>query len=355
MAYNPDYVNCTICGLMLGGHGQWLGKVLALAGPHWPDRQQTPRSLKVKDEEVIRYDAQAAWTPAKYYLLPDRNEVALQSEYDADRRPDDPDHVTTAKMYIGIHAACEDIAKRVMKTSPNAQIRSIGDLWLSLERRCARYTSENPTRDRNFVPPIPKSQPGEPLSLGMDRYYVPYACIVQYGDEWEGWWDEDPIDIEDFTPDLIEDLEPINDASSRLPSELTQFQSRIEALPQEVKDHLCTFFQDGQFSLDCNYLMPQSMWKQIFFQIPFLWDLDTKAVHDKTGSGESEISRWNWEKITRQVMSPAHPSPPEAYESKDEGVWDHEEVGLEVVPDGFTNRRRIWQILEEMYPNDVQW
>jgi hypothetical protein len=137
-----------------------------------------------------------------------------------------------------------------------------------------------------------------------------------------------------------------------VPSKLMQFKKRIESLPQELRDLICTFFHlDGQLSLECNYLMPLSMWKQVFFQIPFLWDLDTKAVHDKTGLGDLSTEQWNWEKITRQVMSPPRISPRGALKG-DDGIWSFDTVGLSV-PDGFTNRRRIWQILEEMYPNDV--
>jgi hypothetical protein len=97
--------------------------------------------------------------------------------------------------------------------------------------------------------------------------------------------------------------------------------------------------------------MPQSMWKQVFFQVPFLWDLDTQVIHEKTATGDSKSEQWDWEKIARQVISPAEASPCGALED-DEGIWSLDKVGLSV-PGGFTNRRRIWQILEEMYPNDV--
>lgn len=94
------------------------------------------------------------------------------------------------------------------------------------------------------------------------------------------------------------------------------------------------------------------MWKQLFFQIPFLWDIDAQTVYNKTVKETAEIERWNWEKICRQVMSPAQVSPQESGEDNNLG-WSHDKMGLRV-SGGFTNRRRIWQILEEMYPNDVQ-
>lgn len=76
-------------------------------------------------------------------------------------------------------------------------------------------------------------------------------------------------------------------------------------------------------------------------------------MYDRTGSNAKNVEKWNWEKLTRQVMSSPHPSPPDAASYRKEGIWSYEEVGLDV-PGGFTNRRRIWQILEDMRPNDVQ-
>ncbi|KAH7184688.1 uncharacterized protein B0J16DRAFT_268065 [Fusarium flagelliforme] len=204
----------------------------------------------------------------------------------------------------------------------------------------------------HFTPSIPNSQPGQPLSCGLERYYVPLPSIYLYGNEWNGWWNEGPITIPDLTTALVANLELAPEPSSQLPKDAKQFRNQIEELPQEVKDHICSFFQYGQTSIECTNLMPQSMWKQVFFQIPFLWDINAQIVYDETGKETTEIEKWNWEKISRQVMSAAQISPHESEEDNNLG-WSHDKVGLRV-PHGFTNRRRIWQILEEMYPNDVQ-
>ncbi|KAF4435947.1 hypothetical protein F53441_13375 [Fusarium austroafricanum] len=338
MAPNPDYVYCTICGMALGSDA------IVLAGPHWPRSNTTSESLSVIDEQVIRYTAEVDSFPGKILLLPSREQIYPQYAYQHES------DIAPAKMYLGIHAACEEIANRVMKTSFNAKVRSISDLWLTLERRCASYLSQGRRqrrlpRDMNYVPPIPNNQSGQPLSLGFDRYYVPYHCLDQWGDEWEGWWDEEPINIPNLTTQLMLNLEQISDASSK-PAE-----SSIKASQKEIDDHVCTFFHEDQVTLECSYDLPQSIWKQIFFQIPFLWDLDIKAVHDKTGLHDAD--KWNWEKLTRQVTSSPHPLPSNAASYRDEDAWDYKDVGLDV-PGGFTNRRRVWQILEDMYANDVQ-
>ncbi|KAF5974976.1 hypothetical protein FCOIX_7948 [Fusarium coicis] len=74
-----------------------------------------------------------------------------------------------------------------------------------------------------------------------------------------------------------------------------------------------------------------------FFRIPFLWDLAAEAVYGKTGSGREEVEKWNWEKLTIQVMSSPHPTPSDAASYRDEGTWSYADVGLDV-PGGFTNR-----------------
>ncbi|KAH7115468.1 hypothetical protein B0J13DRAFT_572179 [Dactylonectria estremocensis] len=107
----------------------------------------------------------------------------------------------------------------------------------------------------------------------------------------------------------------------------------------------------GPIRIDCNYLMPQTRWKDIFLQIPFLWDLDREVIASKPSSVAPEGKEWNWEKLARQVLSP--PKVATVKENRhDYRPWDYKDVGL-VVPSGFTNRRRIWQICEDMSPNDV--
>ncbi|RSM03773.1 hypothetical protein CEP52_007187 [Fusarium oligoseptatum] len=245
-------------------------------------------------------------------------------------------------LFVGMHPACEDLVNRVMETSSNSRIHSLGDLWMTLERRCARRELRDggtrQTPSFNYPPNIPTSQAGEEVQFSIDRYF----------------WNHNPINIPDLTTQLLSNLEPISRVTTPIPlsTSTQEFKSCLAALPAEIQNELVPWFQMGSISVDCNYMMPQSLWKQIFFQIPFLWDLDTEQVLNRTCSEPSETEEWNWEKITRQVLSPAQPSD-RGYEGDEKGyLWSHETVGLHVPP-GFTNRRRIWQILEEMWPNDV--
>jgi hypothetical protein len=153
-------------------------------------------------------------------------------------------------------------------------------------------------------------------------------------------WDEDPVNIPDLTTSLISNLEKAPESSSS-----SQLQRTMEDTPNEINDHIRGFVQ-GPLPLECTYLMPQSQWADVFFRIPFLWDLDMEIIHEKVGgSGKEDLEKWNWEKLTRQIMTPV----PSMADVDEEDEWNYSQVGLDV-PGGFTNRRRIWQVLEEMRP-----
>lgn len=130
-----------------------------------------------------------------------------------------------------------------------------------------------------------------------------------------------------------------------------QFQNLFATLPKELKNQIGLLVLSDSIALDCNYLAPQSLWKQLFLQIPFLWDLETDVICRKTSSIAFGGDGWNWEKLTRQVLSPIT-VPVIKKGDLCHTPWDYSYIGL-TVPAGLKNRRRIWQIIEEMYPNDV--
>jgi hypothetical protein len=125
----------------------------------------------------------------------------------------------------------------------------------------------------------------------------------------------------------------------------SSFARRFESLPQEIKDHIADLMPGQPLAASCNYLMPQPQWKRVFLQIPFLWDLDEQVVAQTADD-------WDWERLTRQVMTPVEIAVKTGQRDVPYDCWSYEKAGLDV-PLGLSNRRRIWQILEEMYPNDV--
>ncbi|VTO81480.1 unnamed protein product [Fusarium graminearum] len=291
---NPLYIYCTICGMTLGDDD-----CIVYYGPGWGDAVSP--FLNISDQEVTRYEAVAE------------------------------SHYGKAILSTGF------------VTYPPEKHNLYGQI---LDRAAPTAESSNDWADgeSRFIPEIPHAETGV---RSLDGYYVPRSCLLRTGDEWEGWWDEDPFDILDLTADLMTNLERLE------PTPNSMFRNLFELLPNEIKNHVCSYLQDEELSLDCTYLMPQFMWAGMFFRIAFLWDLDVKVVYKKTGSSKVDLEKWNWEKLTRQVMSRAESSL-NAKSGVKESAWDYSKVELHV-PGGLANRRRIWQVLEEMLPSTAVW
>ncbi|KAF7557794.1 hypothetical protein G7Z17_g408 [Cylindrodendrum hubeiense] len=360
MAASIDYPICTICGIRLhessalekplSTHGpspwypdMWRTSAIAISGPRWPSYAKAP----VADGAVTRYVADPSWYPGGVSIKPDGPTVFTQTEY-ASGDNDNINPTAEDHWYFGIHSACEDIANVAMRKSREARIRTTADLWMTLDQRCTKTDSElrffTP-----FLPNIPENRPGEPLNLSLRRYYLPHDAMVGDDDDFGGlyeWWEDDPLFIPELTARIVSNLEkckPTDDAC-------LQSRNQFENLPQEIKDPILAELLNQPLPLGCNYSIPQSYWKQAFLEIPFLWDLDKGILDEKTREAESTGTEWDWEMITRQLMTPVT--------MVDDTIqfkpitWNYDQVGL-AVPHGLNNRRRIWQILEEMYPDDL--
>lgn len=101
--------------------------------------------------------------------------------------------------FIALHAPCLRIAKLVMTLSRDAHLGTVGDLWLTLERR-----SENVFNLRNkkgecrieppFIPGIPEDPPERrpktgPVRIGLSRYFVDADRVLGAVDDED--WDEE--------------------------------------------------------------------------------------------------------------------------------------------------------------------
>lgn len=106
------------------------------------------------------------------YTIPQREEVYIQCEFDAVGEENKGTNADS-RWNLLIHSACEEIARKVMESSREAFIRSIGDPWMTLDQRCAKSWGEP---DYSFgaalLPQTPVNQPGELLRLGLGAYYV---------------------------------------------------------------------------------------------------------------------------------------------------------------------------------------
>ncbi|KAJ4267131.1 hypothetical protein NW762_003230 [Fusarium torreyae] len=122
-------------------------------------------------------------------------------------------------------------------------------------------------------------------------------------------------------------------------------------LPKELVDEIISHLLSGSMSPYTTDLMPQRIWKQVFVQIPFLWDLDVEQVQQFPSVNNDPNEEWDWEGLVRQVLCGPAGRRVEC-ERASQNLWDYSHVRLDAPP-GLTNRRRIWQVLEDMDPKEL--
>ncbi|RTE77443.1 hypothetical protein BHE90_008048 [Fusarium euwallaceae] len=202
MSTSNNFPICTVCALRLDPRSwmrlsngpfpqcwhQFLWKRIAVSfeGPFWPRWCPEPASLSIPDDAVSLRFAKVSWDPAQIATLPDGLQVIPQTSDEESSRG-----------IVGIHFACLDLASRVIKTSRVAEIRSIGDLWVTLERRCA-IVDDGDVYDP-FLPAIPNcpnirdDKPDDLENLDMTRSYLlidnPYGSVglSPYRQRPDGW------------------------------------------------------------------------------------------------------------------------------------------------------------------------
>ncbi|KAI4593978.1 hypothetical protein KJ359_008766 [Pestalotiopsis sp. 9143b] len=249
---------------------------------------------------------------------------------------------------IPAHEACVDLAQRVMRKSQNdVRVRSMRTLWRVLRTRFD-------ARDNEYMGTVEGSGP---QYIVMDNgYYMPLGFADDYS-VWEGddahWVVADPLNVPSLTSQITSNCATLQPKSVNPCAKA--FSESFLALPQELQDRIVLFM--GSFeglSPKCTGLLPQKTWQNILLDgryLPFLWDLDVPAVDKFSESLAGKGAEINWELLVRKLSK---------------GVWanwTHRET-LEAdyelfcypnldVPNGLRNRRRIWQLIEEMFVGDV--
>ncbi|RGP76195.1 hypothetical protein FSPOR_318 [Fusarium sporotrichioides] len=343
---------CTICAIQLWEHSpsytpirkdkntpsdwspfKWIEDHILLSGPTWSAEEKGLKSIIIPVES-------AAVQKARVYS---RGQATISS--------------TGLKLMDNAGIFASTLLARLWRkkaiNSPASKNKTVADLGMKLDRRCVK-ASDDGTTIPLCLPHIPNNKPGEPIDLGVGRYYIPWQAICTEESvlvDWsQEWWDHDPISIPHLTEALMSNLKRVESSSTH-----DQFATSFNNLPPEIEDIITSFLKEGSTSLECTYLMLQSRWKDILSQVPFLWDLETDIIEAKQQETVSGSFEWNWEKLARQVLSavPIFVSDDDdECDDELENPWSYQTVGLAVLL-GLTNRKRIWQILVDMYPNDV--
>ncbi|KAI1099466.1 hypothetical protein F4804DRAFT_83641 [Jackrogersella minutella] len=249
--------------------------------------------------------------------------------------------------YIATHEACLEVAENAMCRSPHdIVVRDLRTMWKVLRMRFEVDDSYYMSTVTGVVARPQRVQ----LRHG---YYMPFRpASIMTGlppsEQSEGkigrWEAAYPLHVPNVTSAVLENLKGLPPATA-IP-EAVAFQKRFLALPPELRDHISSFLssRNGMPSL-CNGLLPQWVWREVLLRgdcLPFLRDLDVAAVGDfcRQWNLDHEDQEPNWELLVRRLSQEAW------------SVWDAESSSLKV-PNGLRNRRRIWQLVEEMYVGDL--
>ncbi|KAF3059784.1 hypothetical protein GL218_04402 [Daldinia childiae] len=149
------------------------------------------------------------------------------------------------------------------------------------------------------------------------------------------------------------------------------------ALPEDIFQIILSYVRSFRdLSLKISNVLPQHFWKNELMLaskglLPWLWDIDTQKIDCKANEPcpGGQGFEWNWELLVRQLTCgvdggirldvPTHidvfaPGPTRGEFQYDEDIWactGYHNV-LKHVPKGLHNRRRIWQLLEEVFVGD---
>ncbi|KXH45153.1 hypothetical protein CSIM01_01282 [Colletotrichum simmondsii] len=286
------------------------------------------------------------------------------------------------RVYAAVHSECLDIAERVFASSTLTRVRDLRGLWTALRWRQSITFKCGGCWD---------CRPQANYTLSRNDYYVPHFTVASEptweeedfsGLHWPGPYSStlsnlyytltsSPLDIEGLTSCLLQNLSACRSKVTRT-KKGTELANNLSKLPTEILDDI--FAAMGRdIPPESSHLLPQRLWKDQLKAgsrglLPWLWDIDPACVDAKDSEpcpgGES--FEWDWELLVRQLsrsvdygVLPGVPDTVRATpgvagpqgEPTMAGTGYH--TDLAHVPAGLHNRRRIWQLLEEIFVGDT--
>ncbi|XXH01239.1 arginine metabolism regulation protein II [Hypoxylon texense] len=255
--------------------------------------------------------------------------------------------------HIATHGACLEVAEDVMHRSPHdIVVRDLRTLWKVLRMRFEvddSYYMSTVTgavsRPQRVQLPHGYYMPFRSSRLASGDPSIEQNATDSSGGDHERWEASYPLFVPDLTSAILENLGTLPPVMAAIPESLA-FQRQFLALPPEMRDHVCSFLvsRNGMRST-CNGRLPQWVWRDVLLIgqcLPFLPEIDVSVVEDFCSQWEEQHpgKEPNWEFLVRRLSQ------------EDWSIWDAESSSLKV-PNGLRNRRRIWQLVEEMYVGDL--
>ncbi|KAG8624062.1 hypothetical protein KVT40_009038 [Elsinoe batatas] len=261
---------------------------------------------------------------------------------------------------MAFHESCLEISKRFMishTSTLTTRISDTGQLWNALEPIVRDFSINKMPK----LIEIPSQYYG--LSEWQSGTWELFTDLDENDDEDDELLNEeyerycsqfyyvesDPLNIPDMTQSVLQGLQPLPNQVPVLMSSVwqgyltnrdhnhTSLLHRIIRLPWELRSAI--LFQHRPFddmSREPNYLFPPVMWKEALLNglLPWLWDLDHTIVESHPDSSDGR--EWNWEALARTLAQDdiLLPGP-----------------GMPNCPRGLKNRRRIWQLVDDLRPD----
>ncbi|KAK1856463.1 hypothetical protein CCHR01_00842 [Colletotrichum chrysophilum] len=275
---------------------------------------------------------------------------------------------TDDRVYALVHEACLEIAKKVFASSHVAYIRDLRGLFMALRWRRA-VTMKCSERHGCYFEP--NYRIWRNFSYRPDINWPEYACP---GLDWPGPFPsaranlfytlgDSPLEIEGLTECLLKNLQQCRSKVDFASNHATRLMEGLAAMPIEVLGQICKSMGPDLPRVSSRVLS-QNIWKNTLKAgrrglLPWLWDIDPALIDAKDcqscpGGPDFE---WDWELLVRQLSRGVD------YGLKSDrlerGRLVHQMVttgyhsDLSDVPAGLHNRRRIWQLLEEMLVGDA--
>ncbi|KAF5006320.1 hypothetical protein FDECE_7293 [Fusarium decemcellulare] len=281
------------------------------------------------------------------------------------------------RVYIPVHRSCLGLAEKVWALSNHCYIRDMRGLWTALRWRleanlksCDGWHEQPPNYRLGrldyrmlFCPHI-----GSNKDFAQTRAWPGHSLAV--AKNFRDLFGINPLYIPDLTNTILGNLEQaVTGRAKKL------FTKRLFELPPEVLKMILVRVLGIELPEVAAGTLPQWFWRDQLKAgtLPWLWDIDTKLVDaaDKKLCPGGDNYEWDWELLYRKLSRGIDFGVRNGIDRDWDPCWDMERNGrvirpaesnwvttgyhdtLKHVPPGLHNRRRVWQLLEEMFVGDV--